>query len=495
MYAAYRAFREPAIISDPLTPISDDFGDWDSRRLRYAIYWSFYENDAYREARSWAKRYKTDYGLYRWIRNVYNPAYRLGEFWKSHLWGGSLAAALPIETENENLIEAIETVRRWSNLQVKKDIITLYGCIFGDVFIQVVDDAEKEKVYLEIVHPGTVKEVELDPFGNIKAYTIEEERESPINKTQRVVYQEQVVRDGDEVVYQTFLDDKLFDWTGNGFAWSTPYGFVPLVMIKHNDVGLDWGWSELQALRSRIHEIDDQVSILDDYIRKLVASPNLLAGVNAPSSTPTLSRTMLTGSAEVENPYSGRDEVPNIYAPAGATSTPLVTELDVANVTEHISNLLQDIEENAPELRLSKADREGSGEKSGKAIREARRLTEGKVVQRRINYDDALVRAQQMAVAIGGFQNYFDGFGLDSFGAGALDHTIGERDVFAIDPLDQMEILEKKFTVGNFPTLTRWRELGASDEEIEQMLEDARAEDSFGMAPADVFGRGDDGQT
>ena len=89
--AAYKAFREPYLISR----FDDDaeFCDFDARRLRYAIYWAFYENTAYRKVHGWATRYKVDHGLYRYIRNIYNPAYRLGEFWKAHLWGGTLDPA------------------------------------------------------------------------------------------------------------------------------------------------------------------------------------------------------------------------------------------------------------------------------------------------------------------------------------------------------------------------------------------------------------------
>lgn len=488
--AAIRAFREPALISDPLTTISGDFGDWDSRRLRYTIFWAFYENDAYREIQTWSKRYKTDYGLYRWIRNIYNPAYRIGEFWKAHLWGGELSKAIPVKTENEDILEPLAQIQRWSNLQIKKDTAALYGSILGDVGIQVIDDTEREKVYLEVIHPGTIKDVDLDPFGNVKAYVIEEERESPLKADQKVTYLEEVTRDGDNVIFQTFLNGKPWDWTGNGAMWTTAYGFVPLVMIQHNDVGLDWGWSELQPLRSRMHEVDDQVSILNDYIRKMVASPNLLAGISDPVDTPVITHsTNPAGSqARQENPQIGRDEVPNLYAPLGATSTSLVSELNIEQVSNHIDKLLDDLEENAPELRLSKSDKEAAGEKSGKAIREARRLTESKVEQRRVNYDDGLVRAMQMAVAIGGFKDYFEGFDLDSFASGDLDHTIDDREVFPIDPLDKMEILEKRFTIGNFPTLSRWREMGLTEEQVEQMLIDAQAEDDFGMAPVGLLG-------
>ena len=116
--AAYRAFREPQLVTEPVD--AEDFADFEARRLRYAIYWSFFENTAYRDIRAWSHSYKIRHGLYRYIRNIYNPAHRLGTFWQTHLMGGLLdpqagdgegvPSALPIETENEALRAAIAEV-------------------------------------------------------------------------------------------------------------------------------------------------------------------------------------------------------------------------------------------------------------------------------------------------------------------------------------------------------------------------------------------------
>ncbi|GAG43726.1 unnamed protein product, partial [marine sediment metagenome] len=65
-----------------------------------------------------------------------------------------------------------------------------------------------------------------------------------------------------------------------------------------------------------------------------------------------------------------------------------------------------------------------------------------KVLQRRGNYDAALVAVQQMAIAIGGWRGYegYDGFNLESYKLGDLEHSITSRPVFEQDPLDEIEI-------------------------------------------------------
>ena len=136
--AALRAFREPVITANFLD--MSEFDDFDSRRLRYSILWSFYENTAYRNIHNWAVRYKVDYGLYKYTRNLYNPTNRLVNFYETHLMGGQLdmlagdgeeiVSALPIVTENELLRPAIGKIWEWSNWQAKKDLYSIQEFLF-----------------------------------------------------------------------------------------------------------------------------------------------------------------------------------------------------------------------------------------------------------------------------------------------------------------------------------------------------------------------------
>lgn len=482
LMAAYKAFREPSLISDPLE--AGNFTDFEARRFRYALYWAFYENDIYRNIQDWATGYKTQYGLYRYIRGVYNPAYRIGEFWKSHLMGGALdreagpIGALPIETATEALRPAIAQLWRWSNWAVNKDVFTMHGTIFGDVALRITDDDERGKVYLQLVHPGIIREAERDPFGNVKGYLFQEKRPDPTGSKRAVEYAEECRRDGDMVVFKTYLNGKPYAWSEQGEEWQEPYGFVPLVVVQHNNVGLEWGWSEFHPDREKIHGVDDLASKLHDQIRKLVDAPWLFAGVSKSSSTPTTEMTQLSGEAAAKRPQPGREEIPALYGPLGATATPLVASLDIAATSAEIKAMIAELERDYPELKVDIM--RASGEASGRALRIAQGPAEDKVNQRRANYDDALVRAQQMAVAIGGFRGYdgFEGFDLDSYAGGALDHSIGERPVFAEDPLDDGEIEKAFWEAANsairagIPLPVYLKRKGWTDEEIAALTDD-----------------------
>jgi hypothetical protein len=441
--AGINGFRE-AFLSAGLQD-ETPFTDWEARKLRYAMYWAFYENTAYKNLHTWAISYRQQQALYRYIRGIYNPAYRLGEFWKAHVWGGMLdyeagdgnkkQSAIPIETENEKLRPAIAQVWKWSNWQVRKGILSLYGSVLGDVGLQVVDDVDKGKVYLQIIHPAIIKSVDMDAWGNVKGYEFEETREHPLSPGLTVTYTETAEREGESVIFRTLLNGQPYAWNGVSGEWSEPYGFVPLVMVQHNNVGLDYGWSELHAGRAKVQELDDLSSKLGDQIRKMVDAPWLMAGVEKPragaraqGATPTM-----------DAPAPGREETPVLYGPLGASATPLVAPLDITAAGNHIMGILAEIERDYPELQMDIWTAKGAT--SGRALRLARERVETKVQGVRPNYDDPLVRAQQMAVAIGGFRGYkpFGGFGLESYAKGDLEHSIGERPAFRKDPFDDIE--------------------------------------------------------
>lgn len=452
-----RAFREQMFTSDSQGN-SPDFGSWDARLARYEILWSFMENTAYRNIHNWATKYKADYGLYKYTRNIYNPANRLIDFWQTHIMGGALdteagdgkesPSALPIITDNDSLRTAIAKLWLQSNWQINKDMVAFYGALFGDVFIQASDDVQRQKVCLEVIHPGLVKSVTLDGTGNVKAYTIEEQRPDPDDASgQRMATYTEIVGRGEglEVSFQTLKNNVPYAWNKVAAEWSEPYGFVPLVKIQHANMGLDWGWSELHPELSKIREVDDMASKLNDQIRKTVEAPMLITGVKKPDATPTT-----TGStAKQSAPEPGREEIPTLYGPPGAEVHFMVAPLQIADTLATIKAILEEIERDYPELKFDIWN--AGSDASGRALRTARQPTEVKVQKRRASYDSGLVKAHQMAVAIGGLRGYdgYQGFGLDSFQAGTLDFSFGKRPVFAADPLDDLELSKAFWDAAN----------------------------------------------
>jgi hypothetical protein len=450
------AFRETYVSSGTGNGADLDFSSYGARRLRYALYRALYDNSVYRGAvHGWSSSFRQSYGLYRYIRAIEAPTAELITFWQTHLYGGSLdpdagdgrgvASAIPILTDSERLRDALAIVWRWSNWATKKDTYALLGARDGDTAIQVVDDVRRGKTYLKILDPARLVDLEFDDMGNVRGYTYQEQRAHPTTG-KAVTYQERVNRDGENVLYQTLLDDNVFAWPGNEdangkprAAWSEPYGFVPLVWVNHIDTDTDFGLSELHAGLPIFRELDDTGSALDDQIRKAVQAPWLMAGVEDPKLRGSSDARQREATPTATNPAPGRQELPIFYGPVGATATPLVAPLDIAGVNQRVEALHTRLRSRYPELDTDIAT--AAGDASGRALRVARQKAETKVNLRRSVYDDALVRAQQMAVSIAGMRRWkgFEGFSLESYAAGKLDHQIGARPVFAVSTADEIE--------------------------------------------------------
>lgn len=419
------------------------------RRLRYQLLWGYFENNAYESVHTWSTTLKAAYALYRYTRHLYNPAYRLGNFWSVHLMGGALdpnagdgsivPTALPIITDSpkaKDLRMAIAQVWDWSNWGHKKDLYTLLGPVLGDVFIQVNDDPSREKVYLEVIHPSWIEEMELDPFGNVKAYYMTHEIEHPTDPSKSAIYGERCFRaQEDAVVFQTTLNGNPYRFNDRPEEWVEPYGFVPLVFVPHIDVGSVWGWAEIHANMSKVRECDDLASKLSDHIRKSV-DPPWLFNFSKPRDAETK---MAAPAATTSAPQVGREEVKAMYVPQeAAKGQALIAELSYPGVLQHLTGLVSQIEREYPELRFDNLRLEGAV--SGSTLMVARQPAEAKVIQRRTVYDGGLVRAQNMAVAIGGYRGYesFSGFDLESYAAGDLTHSIASRPVFTTSEVDAL---------------------------------------------------------
>ena len=488
--AAVTAFKETYLDADTLD-LTDDatWGLHDARALRYALLDAYFQGNAYRAVHTWAKKMKADFGLYKYTRDIYNPAFRLGSFYRSYVWGGRLdmmagdgvemPSALPIRTDDEEKELRLAIARLWrdSNWKTKRKLVPLRGSIMGDAIIQVIDDVEHEKVYLKVTHPGTVASLEKDAYGNIKEYEIQYQRSDPEMNGRTANYGEHVLRDGGDVVYRLSKNGAPYHWgnvdtKGNYMdEWRVPYGFVPMVHIQHFDVGLDWGMSEMQPRLSLFREVDDQGSKLNDQIRKMVEAPALYAGVKDPATTPKVSRQSETD----ERPEIRREEVPALY-----TNDPqakvhfLVAPLDIAAVAAKIKDDLELLEKDYPELALQRAMSETQS-LSGVALERLQTQAAEKVQDYRDTYDDALVRAQQMAVAIGGWRGYdgYDGFDLDSYGKGELDHEIATRPVFTPTTTQELEYANKraetqqKQVAAGWPLTAVLRQQGLDEDVIE----------------------------
>jgi hypothetical protein len=465
------SFQESMVSADPLD--LRGWGAYLSRMQRYRILWAMYENTTYSDVHAWAAPYRREYSLYRWTRNVYNPAYRLGEFHATHLMGGDLdpevgdgserSTALPILTDNPAVRAGLAQLWRDSDWQARKTRWCRWGSALGDVGLKVDDDVAADRVKLCPVSPSHIRHLDIDQYGDVQGYMLEYFRPdpewtyTPDSASQPLVpYTEQVTRDGDDIRFRTYRSGRLYDWhdypAGTpqekrvGSDWTRPYGFVPFVTVQHIDQGLGWGWAEAFPAMSKIRECDDLGSILTDQARRILNSPWVL---NSKKPAKPLFK---KDNAQSQDEWAAqgdtttiptRDKMSLIWADpqwnGGRPITPvqLVGSMPIGEVLAAIGNILGQLEQDFPELALRGTE---SGD-SGRARRIPRQQVEAKVHERRANYDAGLVRAQMMALSIGGMNRYrgYEGIDAGSYRRGDLAHRIDKRPVFAVEPMDEFE--------------------------------------------------------
>lgn len=513
--------HERDLVSNPADVWGNVWGSRAARLSRYALNWAHYEGNIFRGVHPWSRSLKSEFDLYPSIRTIFGPAYRGGEFWAEHLFGGTLDAeagdgtkvpsAIPIligprgepgrpaaapqaDTEEARRLRGcIARLWRDSNFQAAKDQLTRFGAVLGDVALQAYDDGARGRVYLRPWHPRTIATLDRDPQGNVKGYEREDVRADPRGTGTNVLYRETATRVRGRIEYRTFLDDEPYDWRtyqeGDrriGDTWTENYDFVPLVFIQHRDMGLGWGWSEYHPAWGKLLELDDQASKVADWIRKAVDAPWLIAGVAADQVE--VRYTLGSDEDTSEDPY--RTRVPIVYATdPQAKAYPLLAPLSIAESTNWILKILAELERDHQELLGDLAT--ASGDSSGRALRVARERVEAKVVARRAVYDGPLVRAQQMAISIGAIKGYegYEGYDADSFRDGRLDHAIGPRPVFAMTQMDRIEEQQARANVetvrsatlaglrtAGVPLLSAMRLAGYPEADVQAVAAEARQE-------------------
>ena len=189
----------------------------------------------------------------------------------------------------------------------------------------------------------------------------------------------------------------------------------------------------------------------------------------------------MTGrSSTADRPESGREETPALYATdPQAKAMPLVAPLDIASALQHIDKINTELEREFPEIQMDIWN--SGGDISGRALRLARQRVTQKVTERRPSYDDALTRAMQMAISIGGYRGYegYKGFGLDSYKRGDLEFHIGDRPVFEVDRFEKLEESKLFWETANtaikagMPLAVYLKREGWTDEEVGEVTQSA----------------------
>lgn len=444
----------------------------DARQMRYALDELYYSNGIYKNLAMFTALSvtgKINKKLYKYIRPIYNPAFRLVSIYVNKVYGGPLdfqkltGGAVPISEADDTLREAIKQVWLWSNWRSQKSVYVRTGAKLGDVFLKVVNDQEHEKVRMEVVHPGKVAEADFDAAGNITKvmleYTCDEKTDKVFQPNRRAslarkTYIKTEIIDKEKFSY--FKDGKPWDYlnnTPNGeFAeYENEYGFVPMVLTQHTDEGLLWGANAYHTALDKIDEINDLASLLHDQIRKTVNVVFYYAGAQ---------------QTQLVSADGTKDEIPAVYGPADSEPHPLIADINIADASAAIQNQLSELERDYPELSLHRLRDVTNPTAPG--VRSAFNDAIDRFDEAQGNYDDGQIRATQMSISIGGYHGYtgFEAYNLDSFDKGDLAFDIQPRPIIE----DQLTKQEKigYLQSSNAPDRATWAELNVPEDTIKE---------------------------
>jgi len=475
--AAVQTYRYGA-----LTPITagsalsrEQWESYEARLFRYVLYDLYYYNKVFTVLEYFRKQHVHERGLYKYTRGLYNPVFRYCKLVASKCYGGALdwenmqGGAVPFDGLPAGAEDAIRNLWKWSNFGQAKTVYANQAVRFGDGAIKVVDDPQRGKVWLEMMHPGLIREAEIDAVGHVKAVTIEYERIDP-ETGEPYTYREVITQDsfatyrvgaGGRAELWAFREDE----NGRPVAeWANVYGFVPLVLSQAEPTGLDWGQCPYHVVIDKVDQVNDLASLLADQIRKSVNPMWYFAGVQ--NIKQVQEQNVAVADDEFAQAEAERSTVKALVGPAGSQPHPMITNLDITAGMAKVDALMDEIEKDLPELALHRM-REFA-QHSAPAVM----LVFDDVVDRledlRGNLDAPLLRAHQMALTMGGVNKYegFERFGIDDYARGNLDFQIADRPIFR-DTLSKKERLDFMLQ-SDAPSDWIWEELDKTESEIAQ---------------------------
>lgn len=469
--AAFLGYNQEA-----LAPLSAY--QWDayaSRLFRYTHYRHYYNNTVYSELERYAVMHKkkSNQGLYRFVRPVYNPAARGVDLYPSKVYGGQLdmenisMGAIPVQYQNDKQKRAIRQLWQWSNWGIQKSLYVTTGAMLGDVILKLVDEPDKQRVRMEVQIPDVYTELEFNAVGNVTRYVIEYTKVD-LKTGRSYTYKEE----GDKQWFRTYKDGVPFAYTQDGDGkevseWRNIYGFVPVVHIPHKlTVGARFGTSSIHKVLWKVDEINSAASRVNDQIGKTVNAVYHAKG--------------LQGNVSLEI-QDDKGQIGLLKTDNTVDLIPLVNNLDIASATDNVAQMLMEIERDMPELSLHRI-RE-SGQATAPGVRAAYSDAIDLINEASGLYDDGLVRAHQMGMTIGGIRGYqdFEGFNENSYDNGELDHSIAPRDIIddSLSQYEKITFLMQAFSIPNrAEKKMALKELGYTEKEIEDVAKEAEELDA-----------------
>lgn len=416
---------------------------WHERCTAYARADSYYANTVYQRTSDGGQREAINRSLGNAraedLDGLYNPVAQVVDLYQ-HVFGSPFAVdALdtgpdriqirPGRQAAPTLTEAICQLWQWSNLTIERQPLCRFAALYGTCGLRIVADMAHQRVYLKVEHPQIIRDVELDDRGNVRGIELEWQEQLGLGDTRETLTIREVLT---REAFHTYRVDGAalipYDRAtrqdyGPGAVAPNVLGLVPYVVVRHGYTGDVFGMNACDRALVALDRYNALMSHIDVQIHQHVKATWLV---------------MASGKPPQEFDLSGRKVlyVDTSTALQGA-STPvvqaLVANLSLADATQQAKAQLEAIEDMLPELKAVSG--RWLSNTSGQTIAELRKPAEDALLLARTNYEDALIRAQQIAISYGVLLGLWDmGTGMGTVEAadrayheGTEDHTFVPR--------------------------------------------------------------------
>lgn len=446
--AAWNAFRDPEGRTRDMTR--------EQRLDLYSTGWAYYRQYQFskRNGEDWSY-YLAARELYKHTRLIYNPVPPIVDFYVDNIWQSAadedneaLVTPLTDKAEDE-IVNVVAQLDQWGNFLSEGQKIKRYAAAAGNVLVEGIDDAERQKILHKIVWPGFVKEIELNATGDVQRYVLEYE------VTERSGDKYRYTKIVDKEAFRYFRDDKPFVPQGKTAAVEpNPYGFVFAVWIRHTDDGGDYGLPACHSL-DKVDNVNSLASHLDDYVHKSIESPKIIGA--AGEVLPLIGATYNANTKQLI-PADTRLNFVAFKADStkGAVSVhDLSGLLKLAEAHPHLKMQLESFNDDYPELQAAAIIRENS-QLSGAALERMLTPAQNRLDAAQAAYNQQWIKFRQMGAAVGGMRlrngwqgrtkqmQAFAPFDLNSYESGDLDFQLKRSVLVTETETEREELLTLK---------------------------------------------------
>lgn len=465
-------------------PTSDLYSD---RYYSYLLWDGYYHNTVFSELSQGGQRGNINALLGNMaaadLAGIYNPVDRVVDLY-GHVFGGQFGTDIRIEGGTAALEQAIGQIWQWSGINVTKQALCRLAANHGNVGLRIVarnhERKEQRRVYIKPEHPRIIRDVQLDDRGNVKRVLLEYEYSyGGLGDSRKTITIRELMT---QERFQTWrvegsqlipFDMATLRDNGAGWELENTLGVAPYVLLAHSPGDGDWGYNAYYRAAEPINVLNALATHIHVQVHQHVRAKWIIAA---------------NGEKPVEFDFGGQTIV---YVDTRNGGTPphvqaMVANLSIADAIEQTREVTSAIEDKLPELKAT-GGKFLSGQ-SGETVAELRKPAEDKLGLARINYEDALTRAQKLALSWGVLLDMWElgtGTGTleaaeQAYSSGAEDHTFNSRPLL---PLTRQERNAVAAGLGeDVSRKERNRARGYSDEQIKAIETEREAEAKAGMA-------------